>query len=64
MDDERGITVGWFVMAAMRDPEHMERVGHRYYAAEGQPHYASVGMLLTNLDALRGIGTDTQWSDD
>lgn len=62
LDELVALPVGWFLTIATRDMDNLGQVAHRYFAPEGQPAYASIGLLMSNLDALRGIGTQ-DWTD-
>ena len=51
-----GIVVHWVVVAAVRGDK--DGIEHSYFTADGQPKYATVGLLTMTTDWLRGIGQD------
>jgi hypothetical protein len=60
MGDCDGVVIGWAVVIAYRNPEHLDNddTAHAHFTPSGQPRYATVGLLQTACDWIRGIAPD------
>jgi len=51
-DHPDGIVVGWVIVTAVRKPDDPDLITHVYFAADGQPVYATVGLLTLAVDEI------------
>lgn len=57
-----GIVVNWVVLAATRS-SGLDGVSHAFFTPDGQPNYATVGLLIMTSDWMRGLTHDDEDED-
>jgi hypothetical protein len=62
IESPEAVPIGWVVCVAYRLPDDVDsdQTAHAYFAPSGQPKYATLGLMLSVSDWLRGIGEDEQ----